>query len=75
MLNTTLNFVHFFGFLSCAWLGQKDSTSWSLIQSPLVGDLAAIHQIKEESQAFHMNPKTRQMIKKPANSGLSLIHN
>ena len=67
--------MYFFGFLSCAWLGQKDSTSWSLAQSLLVVDQAAIHQIKEESQAFHMSPKTRQMIKKPANSGLSLIHN
>ena len=56
MLNTTLNFVYFFGFLSCAWLGQKDSTFWSVTQSLLVGEQAAIHQIKEERQAFHMSP-------------------
>ena len=74
MLNTTLNFVYFFGFLSCAWLGQKDSTFWSVIQSLLIGEQVAIYQIKEERQAFHMSPKTQQMIKKPANSGLSLIH-
>ena len=75
MLNTTLNFVYFFGFLSCAWLGQKDSTFWSVTQSLLIGEQVAIYQIKEERQAFHMSPKTQQMIKKPANSGLSLIHN
>ena len=57
MLNTTLNFVYFFGFLSCAWVGQKDSTLWSVTQSLLVGEKAAIHQIKEESQAFHMSQK------------------
>ena len=56
MLNTTLNFVYFFGFLSCAWLGQKDSTFWSVTQSHLVGEQAAIHHVKEESQAFHMSP-------------------
>ena len=75
MLNTTLNLVYFFGFLSCAWLGQKDSTFWSVTQSLLMGEQVAIYQIKEESQAFQMRPKTRQMIEKPANSGLSLIHN
>ena len=74
MLNTALNFVYFFGFLSCAWLGQKDSTFWSVTQSLLMGEQVAIDQIKEESQAFHMSPKTQQMITKPATSGLSLIH-
>ena len=53
----TSNFVYYFGFLSCVWLGQKDLTSWSLTQSLLVGDHAAVHQIKEESQAFHMSQK------------------
>ena len=38
MLNTTLNFVYFFCFLSCAWLGQKDSTFWSVTQSLLMGE-------------------------------------
>ena len=42
MLNTTLNFVYFFGFLSCAWLGQKDSTFWSVTQSLLMGEQVAI---------------------------------
>ena len=74
MLNTTLNFVYFFVFLSCAWLGQKDSTFWSVTQSLLVGEQAGIRQIEEEIHAFHMSPKAQQMIKKPANSGLSLIH-
>ena len=75
MLNTTLNFVYFFGFLSCAWLGQKDSTFWSVTQSLLIGEQVAIYQIKEESQAFYMSQKIQQLIKKPANSGHSPIHN
>ena len=40
-----------------------------------MGEQVAIYQIKEERQAFHMSPKTQQMIEKPANSGLSLIRN
>ena len=75
MLSTTLNFVYFFGFLSCAWLGKKDSTFWSVTQLIFMGEQVAIYQIKEESQAFHMSPKTQQLNKKPANYGLSLIHN
>ena len=69
MLNTTLNFVYFFGFLSCAWLGQKDSTFWSVTHLIFMGEQVAIYQIKEESQAFHMSPKTQQLIKKPAFPG------
>ena len=62
MLNSTLTFVYFFGFLGCAWLGQKDSTFWSVTQSVLIGEQVAIYQIKEERQAFHMSQKTQQLI-------------
>ena len=58
--------MYFFGFLSCACQGQMAWTFLSLTQSLFVGEQAGIHQIEEEIHAFHMSPKTQQLIKKPA---------
>ena len=65
--------MYFFGFLSCACQVQMAWTFLSLTQSLFVGEQAGIHQIEEEIHAFHMSPKTQQLIKKPAFPGPSLI--
>ena len=66
MLNTTLNFVYFFGFLSFAWLGKKDSTFWSVTQLLLGEQQPTTPQCVEECYRFNMAPINLQLIKKRA---------
>ena len=54
--NTTLNYVLFCGFLSCASLMQVTSTFWAATQPLLKAERATIPNLKEERQGFNMRP-------------------